>query len=189
MSQNHHTHITKKERTSNLELYRIIVMIAIVAHHYVLGYGLTLHNQDLTAQSWFLYFYGMWGKTGINCFVLITGFFMCKSDITLRKFLKLFLEIEFYAIVIYLIFSLTGYADFSSVKLIRILWPINNVNGGFVSGFLLYYLFIPFINILVKNMQKHQHLILICLSLFVYTFLAKIPEGGGKNQLELSYMV
>lgn len=25
------------------------------------------------------------GKTGINCFVLITGYFMCTSDITVKN--------------------------------------------------------------------------------------------------------
>lgn len=168
-----------KERNSNIELFRIIVMLLIVAHHYVLGYGHTLRDNELTAQSWFLYFYGMWGKTGINCFVLITGYFMCKSDITLRKFLKLLLEIEFYTVAVYLIFSMTGYIDFNPARVMRILWPVNNVNSGFVSGFLLYYLFIPFLNIFVRNITRNQHLVMICLSLFVYSFLAKIPEVGG----------
>jgi hypothetical protein len=31
---------TKKARNSNLELYRIIVMMLIVAHHYVVNSGL-----------------------------------------------------------------------------------------------------------------------------------------------------
>ena len=33
--------IITKQRNSNLELYRIIVMLAIVAHHYVVNSGLT----------------------------------------------------------------------------------------------------------------------------------------------------
>lgn len=32
--------ILKKERNSNLELYRIITMMLIVAHHYVVNSGL-----------------------------------------------------------------------------------------------------------------------------------------------------
>ena len=140
-----------------------------------------MHDTPLTAQSWFLYFWGMWGKTGINCFVLITGYYMCKSDITLHKFLKLFLEIEFYALVIYLIFVLTGYIDFQWGDLIITMWPIHNVDSGFVSGFLLYFLFIPFINVLVRNLTQKYHQLLILLSVTVYTLLAKISDlGGGK---------
>jgi hypothetical protein len=64
-----------KVRNSNLELYRILVMLAIVAHHYVVNSGLmSLMDADpLNLKSIFLYLVGMWGKTGINCFVLITG--------------------------------------------------------------------------------------------------------------------
>ena len=96
----------KKIRRSNLELYRIIVMLLIVAHHYVVNSGLTdvMAEDPLSSKSLYLYMLGMWGKTGINCFVLITGYFMCRSHITLRKFLKLFLEIMFYKIVIWAIF-------------------------------------------------------------------------------------
>ena len=86
-----------KIRRSNLELYRIIVMLLIVAHHYVVNSGLidVMEENPLSSKSLYLYMIGMWGKTGINCFVLITGYFMCRSHITLRKFLKLFLEIMF----------------------------------------------------------------------------------------------
>lgn len=43
----------KKERDSNLELYRIIVMIAIVAHHYVVNSGLieTIRQTPFTPSS------------------------------------------------------------------------------------------------------------------------------------------
>lgn len=65
----------KKERNSNLELYRIIIMLLIVAHHYVVNSGLIqlMQNSETTNNSIFLYLFGMWGKTGINCFMLITA--------------------------------------------------------------------------------------------------------------------
>lgn len=83
------TQIQKTPRNSNLELYRIIVMMLIVAHHYVVNSGLMdeLVKDPLSSKSLFFYIFGMWGKTGINCFVMITGYFMCKSHITIRKFL------------------------------------------------------------------------------------------------------
>ena len=87
-----------KQRNSNLELYRIIVMLLIVAHHYVVNSGMMeeMAKEPLSSNSIFFYIFGMWGKTGINCFVMITGYFMCKSQITIRKFLKLLFQIEFY---------------------------------------------------------------------------------------------
>lgn len=89
-----------KQRNSNLELYRIIVMLLIVAHHYVVNSGMMeeMAKESLSSRSLFFYIFGMWGKTAINCFVMITGYFMCKSQITIPKFLKLLLQVEFYNI-------------------------------------------------------------------------------------------
>lgn len=160
-------------RNTNIELYRIVVMFLIVAHHYLVNSGLiqVIENEPLTGKSAFFYVFGMWGKTGINCFVLITGYFMCRSNITLRKFLKLFLQIEFYNIVINLIFVFTGYKDFNIKSLYEMFWPIKSVADGFTSCFLLFYLCIPFLNILVHNMNKQQHQLLLALCLFIYTIL------------------
>ena len=118
--------IVKKERNSNLELYRVIVMLLIVAHHYVVNSGLTqvMEQDPFSADSTFLYLFGMWGKIGINCFVLITGYFMCTSQITVRKFLKLLLEVEFYKLLFFVIFVGTGYEAFSFSGFIKALLPV-----------------------------------------------------------------
>ena len=166
-----------KQRDSNLELYRIIIMILIVAHHYVVNSGLNVvMSQDPTSfKSLYLYVFGMWGKTGINCFVLITGYFMCKSAITLRKFTKLILWLLFYNVAIYFIFLACGYVNFSFIALFKALLPVKDITDGFTSCFIVFYLTIPFLNILINSMNKQQHQWLLVLSLFIYTFWAQIP--------------
>ncbi|MBO6082082.1 MAG: acyltransferase [Bacteroidales bacterium] len=170
------TAIQHKQRESNLELFRIIVMLFIVAHHYVVNSDiLSIIKADPTSSNALFFFYmGMWGKTGINCFLLITGWFMCTSRITLRKLLKLVLEIEFYKIVIGLVFLITGKESFSVDWLIGLL-PIRNIKDGFVPCFLIFYLLIPFLNILVRNLDRKMHLALIGLLVFLYSFLSTIP--------------
>ncbi len=73
-------------------------MLMIVAHHYVVNSGLIQtiqESKDILGANLMLLF-GAWGKTGINCFVLITGYFMCKSSFSLKKLIKLYLQIAFY---------------------------------------------------------------------------------------------
>jgi len=166
--------IQKKPRNSNLELYRIIVMLLIVAHHYVVNSGLMpeLEKDPLSVKSIYFYIFGMWGKIGINCFVLITGYFMCKSQITIRKFLKLLLQIEFYNVIIYVIFVLSGYLSVKSFnELLMVFLPVKSIADGFTSCFLVFYLFIPFLNILIRNLMKRQHQLLVLLCLFTYTLM------------------
>ncbi len=77
-----------KVRDSSIELFRIITMLLIVAHHYVVNSGMSdliTEGNALAGSSLFLLLFGWGGKTGINCFVLITGYFMCTSRITVKK--------------------------------------------------------------------------------------------------------
>ena len=165
----------KKERSSNIELFRIITMILIVAHHYVVNSGVVqavlAGNNIMSFNSQFLLLFGWGGKTGINCFVLITGYFMCTSNISIKKFLKLFLEREFYSVVILLIFFITGYFSFSITALAKAVFPFFTVDKGFTAAYILFFCFIPFINILINAMSQKQHLLILALALSIYTVL------------------
>ena len=101
---------------------------------------------------------------------------MCKSNITPRKFIKLFLEIEIYKVIFYVLFFLTGYEPFSLKGLIKALLPVTGIETGFTSCYLIFYLFIPFLNILIQNMNEKVHLRLMLLCLFVYTVLGTLPK-------------
>lgn len=168
---------TKKMRSSNLELFRIISMFLIVAHHYVVNSGIlpVAKLQPMAGNSIFLFLFGAWGKIGINCFVLITGYFMCKSNITLKKFLKLVFEIMFYRVVIYFIFVISGYEAISITGLAKAFLPVYKIGDNFPACFLMFYLCIPFLNILIKNLNEKMHVRLLLLSGFIYVFLATMP--------------
>lgn len=164
-------------RNSNLELYRIIVMLLIVAHHFVVNSGTLeiMYKNPLSTNSIFLFLFGAWGKTGINCFMLITGYFMCRSNITLKKFVKLISEILFYNIIISLLFLISGIGSIKDV--LEGLLIVRNVDSGnFISCFLIFYLFIPFLNVLLQNITQKQHQYLICLLGFLYVFLGTMPK-------------
>ena len=153
-------------------------MLGIVAHHYVVNSGLMqLINADnpLAPNALFLLLFGCWGKIGINCFVLITGYFMCKSNITLKKFLKLLLEWLFYKYVILAIFVISGYQTFTLKELIKEIIPFRTISSDFTSCYMVFYLFIPFLNVLVQNMSKRQHQLLLILVLAVFSVWAAIP--------------
>lgn len=171
-------------RNSNLELYRVIAMILIVAHHYFVHSGIVLSSNTFSAKLLYLYIVGMWGKTCINCFVLITGYFMCTSNITLRKFLKLILEVYFYKILIFIAFWICGYESLSLQSILRLGLPITNVASNFTGCFILFWLFIPYLNIVIKNLNKKKHELLLVLSLSIYVILPLLPN----NRVVMNYV-
>ncbi len=166
-----------KERESNIELYRIVLMLLIIAHHYVVNSGLlnVIYTNQVNSNSIFWIIFGAWGKVGINCFVLITGYYMCKSNITLKKFLKLFLEVLFYNLVITIIFMIFS-NKFSFWNGIYSILPIKGIGVDFSGCFLFFYLLIPYINLLIKSMNQKQHLFLIIILLIFFTIVPTFPK-------------
>ncbi len=166
-------------------------MLLIVAHHYVVhGLPQDMYTEALSFHSVWMLLFGAWGKTGINCFVLITGYFMCKSRITAKKFLKLVLEICFYSTAVYLVFIFTGYTDFSLKALILAVVPFAHTRGDlFVTCYPIFYLFIPFLNRLVQNLSEKAHFLLVVLSLAIFTIWASIPTFEMPHEFLLWFSI
>lgn len=74
--------ITTKVRNPNLELFRLLVMLSIVAHHCVVNSGLfDLMNEDpLGPKSIFLYLFGMWRNPGYSLELTLSIHMKCISS-------------------------------------------------------------------------------------------------------------
>lgn len=156
-------------------------MLMIVAHHYVVNSGLLESieaQKSMCFKDFFLLLFGWGGKTGINCFVLITGYFMCESSITKEKFFKLLGEVYFYKVIIWRIFFFYGYEPFSIKEFLKMLFPFFTVADNFTACFLLFYLLIPFLNKLIHTLTEKEHLALLVWCLGVYVLLPSFAKAN-----------
>ncbi|MDE6300840.1 MAG: acyltransferase [Muribaculaceae bacterium] len=153
-------------------------MILIIVHHYVVNSGLfqIIQNTPQSISTTSMLILGGWGKVGINCFVMITGYYMCKSKMSVDKLVKLYLQITFYSVIIYTIFCFTGHEQMGLNGFIRIFIPVHGLTTDFVSCFLVFYLFIPFINIFLSQLSRKTHLTLIVFLSTIYIILPSIPK-------------
>ena len=162
------------KRQSNIELLRIIGMLLIIAHHYIVNSGImeTFSLQDHPTKFTFLTLWGMWGKMGINIFILISGYFMCTSSLTIRRYCKIAFEWAFYHYVFYFIMLIAGYETLSFETIFHLVFsPFIYANGSgcFSSSFLIFYLFIPFLNTYISSIPRKQYKHFILLLLFAFT--------------------
>lgn len=124
----------------------------------------------------FLQFVGFGGKMAINIFVLISAYFMCTQKVTWKRVWKLVAEVYFYGLIFYCIFLVCGYEtiNIKSVSLL-LLGMFHYIGSEFVGSFIVFYLLIPFLNVVLKQLPQKQHLYLVLLSVIVfslgYTFL------------------
>ena len=166
--------------SSNLELLRIIAMLLLIAHNYVASSGLinVIYQIPTAKRSLFFFVFGAWGKTAFNCFGFLTGYLMCKSQISVRDFFIHVLELLFYNVVFYCIFSVCGYSTFSVNGLWNSFSFLLHANTNYLSCYLFFYLCIPFLNILICNLSKKQHSLLICLTVYIYVVLGTLKNAS-----------
>lgn len=169
-----------KERDSNLELFRIIAMLMILAHHYVVNSGMeSMYDMNhITGNMVFLQFFGFGGKMGINCFTLITGYFMAGKKLKPEKVLKIWAELLFYNIIITAIFLLTGYVELTPRLVAQTIFPYSYyVDKYYVSTMLCLYLLIPFLNILILKLNQKMYIRLMGLLLFTYSIISVFNDN------------
>lgn len=87
--------LNKNKRNSNLEFLRILSMVFIVSCHFaIVGFGdynLVISNPN----NYLIYFLDLFGKVGVDIFILISAYFMINSKFTLKKLLVLGGEFTF----------------------------------------------------------------------------------------------
>jgi len=163
------------QRASNFELLRILSMLMIIADHYVVNSNLrSLFNiHQIDGNMIFLQLLGSGGMIAVNCFTLITGYFLSNGNWRFTKVLRLVLEIWFYRIVLNLILYFCGYGEYFTFRyLIKTAFSfVFNVNEGYVSSMLGMYLLIPYMNKLIRAIDRKQLFLLLCLLVLVYSVI------------------
>ena len=171
------TIINKQKRKSNFELLRIISMICIISHHYVVhGGSLFLKDGPNIGISEFLF---LGGKLGVNCFILISGYFMVNSEFKFKKLLKIVLQVLFYMIVTKLIFQNFGLIKVKGVEEINVF-----EDYWFIKAYIGLYIISPFLNDFIKKIYKKRHFKVIV----VLTILQGALPTFFENSLFTNYL-
>ena len=141
------------ERESNAELLRILCIIAILLHHFCIH---ALYPEivplDMINKGWdshlllssyaFIYL-------GVNCFILISGWFGIKTR--LRGFLNLYLIYAFYTLI-------ASYDHIWSWDTLRhVLLPFSQGDLWFMNCYLGLFLLAPILNAASEHMNIRQH--------------------------------
>lgn len=172
-------------RNSSIELLRIISMIMIVFHHFAV-HGEFEFGGTLSLNHFWYNFIVMGGKVGVNIFVLISGYYLIENDkklFDINKVIKFVLQVFFYSIIIFLIGALMGISDFDFKEIIKTIFPITFSRWWFASAYFVLYLIHPFLNKLLRSIDKglYQRLLLllvVCWSI-IPTFTTSLFQSNS----------
>lgn len=171
-------------RKSNFELLRIVSILCIILYHSVWHGG--LGYLGLSFNKILIDFLDMLGQLGVNCFMLISGYFLLESNFKWMKVIKISLEASFYILLGILLLIIIG--DTTGVAigwwLPKTFFPILKEAYWFLTVYVLIYLFSPIFKKLILVISKKQFEMFLGLSLFIWsiwpTFLGfRLNETEG----------
>ena len=161
-----------KERESNIELLRIVLMLMIIMHHLIVhGCSLSListGDYQKTSKDFLLLFLNTFTIIGVNCFIFISGFYGINFKI--KTLVSFVIQAIFYSVTLYFLHSLITNTPISYLELRNSFFPITYVHWWFLNVYIALFILSPIINKGIENINKKQTITVILL-LFII--------GGG----------
>ena len=159
-------------------------MMIIVAHHFSVHGGFDFSTDTITFNRLWIQFIQIGGKIGVDLFVLISGYFLIsQKSIKTKKVIKLWGQVFFYSVVIFVAFVVFGIEPFSIKELIKHVAPITFSQWWFASTYFVLYLLVPFINKLLRSFDKIQYfcflVCLLCLWCLIPTFTGQTFQSNS----------
>ena len=176
-------------RNSNIEFLRIISMCGIISLHYFnpsLG-GIT-QNVVFPSFSWlFSFFCNSFTVPMVNCFVLITGYFMVsKTESKHSRILEIIEMTTLYGVSSYLIAVIAGHANLSWQECIYSIMPFLAGRRWFVQTYVILLLIAPFLSKVLLQLKENEYKYLVCVLVSVFSLWYSIGKNTSIFRLPIS---
>lgn len=165
-----------KKRNIGLDGLRIISMIMIVFLHYLGKGGLLDIENTSNLYHIIYYFIEALSIIAVNCYVLISGYFLIKSKFKWKKVLQLWLETLFYSVFIYIVIVVLGLKEMDVKGIIKSIFPVLTKGYWFIGIYLVMYILSPFINKLINSLDKKEYQKLIIILLICFSIISILPD-------------
>ena len=162
------------KRNISFDILKIISMLLVVVVHATSASAGTADVMfpSFDAKYYLTYLIRAFSFVAVNCFVMITGYFMCTSkEISYKKLIRLWITVETYSLGIYLALCFVPFTStqFSIKEFLFNALPISMSRYWFMTSYFILYLLAPFLNKLINSLDKelYKKLLLICFIVFI----------------------
>lgn len=161
------------KRQANFELLRIVAILMVIGSHYIVKGNIT----DYSGSGWTplysaLQLFKAFVIPSLNCYVLLSGYFLVESGWKPQRIISLLAQILFYSILIPLIMigtGVTAWGDLDAYDWLGFILPIETEHYWFATAYLYMFIFAPVLAAGVKNMEKKTLQIVIVLLLLFFS--------------------
>ncbi len=165
------------KRNIGLDLLRLLAMFMIVLLH-INNWGGLLKNTFFQIDFLPVYVFEAFSIVAVNCFILISGFFLIKQEFRLKKIVALIFEICFYTWLCFVV-ALVIKTPMDIKLFIKGLFTITTGVHWFITCYVMLYILFPFINKFIYSLslkQKHFLAVITILLFSVWTFVSNINK-------------
>ncbi len=172
-------------RNSNFEALRILAMFCIIIQHCVAHN--TVHYDEVYREFFFpglILQWGMLGRLGVAIFIMIFGYFGIEQGFNPRRIINLFIQVLTYSVLTFGVIHIIDPGYFNRKDLYSSIFPISLHKYWFISAYLIFYLFTPFLNPFLKSLDKSRFRRLIILLLIVWSIIPTLTLDIVKNYVD-----
>lgn len=165
---------TKNKRNTSIELLRILSMLMIIVHHFA-QYNLGAFSDTMiTLPRMWNYFLFMWGKVGVDIFLIISGYYMITDKspvVSIKKVLKYMGQIVFYSAGFYVAWGLLHLNEMSINEMIKFCFPITNSMWWFATVYFIILIIHPYLNKLLTGINKADYQKILIFGLVIWSII------------------
>ena len=151
-------------------------MMMVVCNHLISWGGLFPDDKISMTPMWFagnIFFPFL--LPSVNCFVLISGYFLCTAKFKLKKLVSLWIQAVTYSVGIYLLACLFQEGStFSLIGSIKSFLVITLDRYWFLTAYVLLYAVFPFLNYAIHAMDKKTHALCCIVLVGIFSVLANL---------------
>ena len=168
------------KRQANFELLRIVAMGMIIVLHYLSRGGILVpYREDASVLNHAAWLIEAFCMVSVNCYVLISGYFLAESEWKPGRVVSLAAQVLFYSVLIPVAMLFIGMFPVSELSIydwLTFIFPFQNEHYWFATHYLIMYLFAPILAAGVQKVEKRTlQIVIVLLILFFSVGKTVIP--------------
>lgn len=151
---------TKSKRIASIEVLRSLAMLMVITMHYLdkgkVNISLAEPQTVMSVLGWLLHSFCI---VAVNCYVLISGYFLVESKFKWQRLVELICHVLFYSLLVYFAmkaFGILPEPETTLYKWLLYLLPIHTNHYWFATSYILLYVFSPILSAGIKALDRKQ---------------------------------
>lgn len=171
------------KKNMGIELLRILAMLMVLGLHFI-NHGNVINNLEKISDLNKMLVILLEGMciVAVNVFVLISGYNLYEKKFNKNRIINIIIKVWIINLVMSFIMLIFNLVKLDIKSLIYFIFPILTQEYWFVNSYIYLLLLMPFINKLIKNMDKKEHQQLLIILLILNSIISCIT----KNPVALS---